>query len=116
MDSPFTTYFADWFCEDPDAFTSLTPVELDPVKSRMRSYVMKKAFLPPLRTSRSLDTGKKLKDLSNRHLSTAGVLHVPSRTVSFSEKIVKHYYVKEKEVEREREKEMHIQSSPSLYL
>jgi len=107
MDSPFTTYFADWFCEDPDVFT---PVEFDPEKNRMRSYVMKKAFLPPLRTSRSLDTGRKLKDSSNRHLSTVGVLHVPSRTVSFNEKIVRHYYVKEKEMERE----MRIQSSPSL--
>lgn len=106
MESPFARSPSDWFCEDPDGDTFASVCEFDPVKNRMRSYVMKKVFLPPLNTSRSLDTGRKLKDSSNRHLSTVGVLHVPSRTVSFNEKIVRHYYVKEKE--------MHIQSSPSL--
>ena len=103
--SPFASYFAEWLC-DPGEFSEtgvFTPIEFDPLKNRMRSYVMKKVFLPPLKTSLSLDLGKKLKDVSNRHLSTAGVLHVPSRGVSFNEKIVMHYY----------EKEKHIQSSPS---
>lgn len=104
MTSPFASYCAEWFSEEPDAFAACA-VEFDPVKNRMRSYVMKKVFLPPLKTSLSLDLNnpRRLKDVSNRHLSTAGVLHVPSRGVSFNEKIVMHYY----------EKEKHIQSSPS---
>ena len=66
---------------------------IDYKKEELKKYVYKKAYLPPITNTRSIDVNiiKKKRD-NVKHSEKAGSLFAKKKKVSFDDNVKKHYY------------------------